>query len=86
MNENKLNQIIENIVREAINEAGDLQPNNYVRNNAVNKWRVLFNSINNISNAMEITYRDNKGRITEKLYQDIIGYIKTTFNSMGINL
>lgn len=86
MNENKLNQIIENIVREAINEAGDLQPNNYVRNNAVNKWRVLFNSINNISNAMEITYRDNKGRITEKLYQDIIGYIKTTFNNMGIKL
>lgn len=86
MNENKLNQITENTVREAINEAGDLQPNNYVRNNAVNKWRVLFNSINNISNAMEITYRDNKGRITEKLYQDIIGYIKTTFNDMGINL
>lgn len=86
MNENKLNQITENTVREAINEAGDLQPNNYVRNNAVNKWRVLFNSINNISNAMEITYRDNKGRITEKLYQDIIGYIKTTFNDIGINL
>lgn len=86
MNENKLNQIIEKIVREAINEAGDLQPNNYVKNDVVNKWRVLFNSINNISNAMEITYRDNRGRITEKLYQDIIGYIKTTFDNMGISL
>ena len=86
MGENRLYQLIERIVRDVINEADDLQPNNYVKNNAVNKWRVLFNSINNISNVMKTIYQDNGGKITENLYQDVTGYIKTTFDNMGITL
>jgi hypothetical protein len=64
----------------------DLQPDNYVQNNALNKWRVLYNIITNLKNVMEITYRDNNGKITGQLYQEIVNYIHTTFSNMGIKM
>lgn len=84
--DNRLNSLIERIVRDVINEAGDLQPDNYVQDNALNKWRVLYNVITNLKNVMEITYRDNNGKITGQLYQEIVDYIHTTFSNMGIKM
>ena len=63
--DDKLNLLIERIVRDVINEASDLQPDNFVQNNALNKWRVLYNVITNLKNAMEITYMDNNRIITK---------------------
>ena len=63
--DDKLNLLIERIVRDVINEASDLQLDNFVQNNALNKWRVLYNVITNLKNAMEITYRDNNRIITK---------------------
>ena len=63
--DDRLNLLIERIVRDVINEASDLQLDNFVQNNALNKWRVLYNVITNLKNAMEITYRDNNRIITK---------------------
>lgn len=84
--DDRLNLLIERIVRDVINEASDLQPDNFVQNNALNKWRVLYNVITNLKNAMEITYRDNNRIITEKRYQEMVNHINTTFNNMGIRI
>ena len=85
MNQKQLYNLINETVRKALNEV-EILPTNQVKNEYINKWRIMFNALSNIQENMKNTYNEREGRIRKQDYVEMLNYIGLTFGNFGIQL
>mgnify|MGYP003291845999 FL=1 len=82
-----LNNLIEECIRETLLEM-DIVPTdkngniNLVRNKSINNWRMIYNLMDNVKCAMDATWQDKNGKITQIDVSNIVNYIFTTIDGI----
>ena len=77
---------LKSIIKKQLVAENEILPQKMVKNNYVNKWRVLVNALSNILQVLNNDYKAYRGRITAEMYQDKLQYISNTFSNFGITL
>ena len=85
MTQKQFYRLINEAVKMALNEV-QILPDEQVKNEHINQWRILFNALSNIQENMKSKYEERGGRIRKQDYDEIVNYIKLTFNNFNIKV
>ena len=86
----KIDKIIKESVRDVLMEMDIVPTNqqgegNMVRKQSINAWRMIYNLMDNVKNAMKSDWQGKNGKITNEDVDRIIDYIYDSIKNITRN-